>query len=101
MPVGDIISRAFWMLAPPPPIYEHQNDEKGKYLLCPSVPYFSPEDTAGRRSPIYNEHCPESIVTPCLVLSIKGIVIINNLKYFIYILIIICPLQILLAIYNL
>ena len=101
MPVGNIISRAFWRLASPPPIDEHQKDGKGKYLFCPSLPYFSPEDRASLRSPIYNEHCPESIVTPCLVVSIKGIVIINNLKSFIYIHIIICPLQILLAIYNL
>jgi len=45
MPVGDIISRAFWRLASPS-IYEHQTDEKGKYLVCPFLPYFSPEDTA-------------------------------------------------------
>ena len=100
MHVGDISSRAFWSIASPP-IYEHQKDENGEYLRCPFLPYFSPEDTASLRSPIYNEHCPESIVTSCLVVSIKGIVIIINLKSFIYIHIIICPLQILMVIYNL
>jgi len=50
MPVGDIISRAFWSLALPlPPIYEHQKDEKGKYLLCPFLPYFSSGDTDHRQ----------------------------------------------------
>ena len=98
MPVGDIIEH---FQSSPPPIYVHQKDEKGKYLFCPFLPYFSPEDTASLRSPIYNEHCPESTVTPCLVESIKGIVINNNLKSFIFMHVIICPLQILLVIYNL
>jgi hypothetical protein len=101
MPVGNIISEAFWRVTPPHIYEHHQRDQTGKYLLCPLLSYFSPEETASLSIPTYSEHYTESIVTSCLVVSIKGIVIINNLKSFIYIHIIIGPLQILLVIYNL